>query len=216
MSYDITIGYGEEDDCEYDHAHEGTPGAGAPNGGNRPMKNKIALNPTEGFHHSDVYFEPPPEEANVIERILSIRTREPKTDEEKTKYGNTVEEFYVKYKSYSYLHAEWCTFDKLLAGDKRFDGKVKRFRVKQANLMANANVDDELFNPEYTMVDRVLDVATQVRKTLIFGVLLHVEHVLIWATLGQLIVYMYRLRGSVLILRVSFRKVDLPIFGTVN
>ena len=72
-----------------------------------------------------------------------------------------MEEFYVKYKNYSYLHAEWRTYDKLLAGDKRFDGKAKRFKLKQATMMIN--VDDELFNPEYTMADRVLDVATQVR-----------------------------------------------------
>ena len=159
------VGYGEEEDSEYDHAQEGTPGAGATNGGGgKPLKSKIVLNPTEGFHHSDVYFEPPPEEANVVERILSLRTREPKNEEEKKKHGEGVEEFFVKYRNYSYLHAEWCTYAKLLAGDKRFDGKAKRYRLKQATLMANANVDDELFNPEYTMVDRVLDVATQVKS----------------------------------------------------
>ena len=167
---DVVIGYGEEEDSEYDHAQEGAPGAGFTNGGSKAAKNKIVLNPTEGFHHSDVYFEPPPEEANVVERILSIRTRDPKTEEEQKKHGNSVEEFFVKYRNYSYLHAEWCTYDKLLAGDKRFDGKAKRFLAKQANLMANANVDDELFNPEYTMADRVLDVATQVRAKVHFYV----------------------------------------------
>ena len=108
-----------------------------------------------------MYFEPPPEEANVVERILSTRTREPRTDAEREKYGSSVAEYYVKYKSYSYLHAEWGTFEKLLAGDKRFDGKAKRFKTKQATALAS--VDDELFNPEYTMADRVLDVATQVK-----------------------------------------------------
>ena len=155
------IGYGEDEDSEYDQALEGTPGAfGGNTNGNKPLKNKVVLNPTEGFHHSDVYFEPPPEEANVVERILSMRTRATITNEERKKYGNTIEEFFVKYKNYSYLHAEWCNYDKLLAGDKRFDGKTKRFKMKQATALAN--VDDELFNPEYTMADRVLDVATQV------------------------------------------------------
>ena len=109
-----------------------------------------------------MFFEPPPEEANVVERILSMRTRATVTDEERQKHGDEMEEFYVKYKNYSYLHAEWCTFDKLIVGDKRFDGKAKRFKAKQAMMGPLANVDDELFNPEYTMADRVLDVATQV------------------------------------------------------
>ena len=56
---------------------------------------------------------------------------------------------------------EWASFEKLLAGDKRFDGKVKRFKQKQASMGIFANVDDEPFNPEYTVVDRILDVASQ-------------------------------------------------------
>ena len=63
--------------------------------------------------------------------------------------------------SSSYLHAEWATFDKLLHGDRRFDGKVKRYKAKQASLGIFSNVEDEPFNPEYTEVDRALDVATQ-------------------------------------------------------
>ena len=63
--------------------------------------------------------------------------------------------------SSSYLHAEWVTFDRLLQGDPRFDGKVKRYKAKQASLGIFSNVDDEPFNPEYTVVDRALDVATQ-------------------------------------------------------
>ena len=185
-SYSVAIGYGDDDDSEYDQAMEGTPGAGGgTNGGGRQSKAKVVLNPTEGFHHSDVYFEPPPEEANVVERILSIRTRQPQTDEERKKHnGDEVEEFYVKYKNYSYLHAEWCTFDKLMAGDKRFDGKVKRFKVKQATMMAN--VDDELFNPEYTMADRVLDVATQVQPwacTVVLLVRCNYMEVLLYCTI---------------------------------
>lgn len=157
-----TAGYGEDEDSEYDQALEGIPGGcgGGSTNGSKQAKNRIVLNPTEGFHHSDVYFEPPPEEANVVERILSMRTRVPITEDERKKHGDSVEEFFVKYKNYSYLHAEWCSFDKLLVGDKRFDGKAKRYKVKQATVIAN--VDDELFNPEYTMADRVIDVATQV------------------------------------------------------
>ena len=48
-----------------------------------------------------------------------------------------------------------------MQGDRRFDGKVKRYKAKQASLGIFSNVDDEPFNPEYTEVDRALDVATQ-------------------------------------------------------
>ena len=64
----------------------------------------------------------------------------------------------------SYLHAEWATFEKLLHGDRRFDGKVKRYKAKQASLGIFSNVDEEPFNPEYTEVDRLLDVATQTEQ----------------------------------------------------
>ncbi len=97
----------------------------------------------------------------MVERILAVRVRDTVTDEEKKKYGSTMEEFFIKYKSYSYLHAKWATFDKLLSGDKRFEGKVKRYKAKQASLGVLAE-DEDPFNPEFTVVDRVLDKATQV------------------------------------------------------
>ncbi len=97
----------------------------------------------------------------MVERILAHRIRETVTEEEKGKYEEKMEEFFVKYKSYSYLHAKWATFDKLLSGDKRFEGKVKRYRTKLAMLGVFAE-DEDTFNPEYTVVDRVLDKATQV------------------------------------------------------
>ena len=155
-------GYGEEEDSEYEGIGGG--GGGGVAAAVRSAKHKsrtISVNPTEGFRYSDVYFEPPAEEANLVERILSFRVRESKTDAEMTKYGDNVEEYLVKYKNYSYLHTEWATFDKLLGGDKKFDGKAKRYRTKVESMGIFAAVDDEPFNPEYTVVDRVLDVASQ-------------------------------------------------------
>jgi len=81
------------------------------------------------------------------------------------------EEFYVKYKNFSYLHCDWRSRDELFVTDKRIDQKIKRFKIKKqqqpqydwgtdetgAGSLYN-NEDDELFNPEYTVVDRVLDV----------------------------------------------------------
>ena len=46
----------------------------------------------------------------------------------------------LSYTCSSYIHAEWATFDKLLRGDKRFDGKVKHYKQKQAQLGIFANV----------------------------------------------------------------------------
>uniref|UniRef100_A0A8C7HKQ3 Chromodomain helicase DNA binding protein 9 n=1 Tax=Oncorhynchus kisutch TaxID=8019 RepID=A0A8C7HKQ3_ONCKI len=42
-----------------------------------------------------------------------------------------VEEFFVKYKNYSYLHCEWAV-EQQLEKDKRIQQKIKRFKIKQA------------------------------------------------------------------------------------
>lgn len=71
-----------------------------------------------------------------------------------------VEEFYVKYKSFSYLHCEWKTEEELLKGDKRVNQKIKRFKQK---MNQNSNIfeflEEEPFNPDYIEVDRILDVS---------------------------------------------------------
>ena len=43
----------------------------------------------------------------------------------------------------SYLHAKWATVEKLLEGDKRADGKVKRFKAKQEAMGMFANVSND-------------------------------------------------------------------------
>lgn len=45
----------------------------------------------------------------------------------------------------SYIHVEWCTAEQLLKGDKRFDGKLKRYKAKQAALGPFANVTIHAF-----------------------------------------------------------------------
>lgn len=69
-----------------------------------------------------------------------------------------VEEYYVKYKNFSYLHCEWRTEEELLRGDKRVTQKLKRFHQKRAQA---ANMfeflEEDLYNPDYVEVDRVLD-----------------------------------------------------------
>ncbi|KAK0428957.1 hypothetical protein QR680_011106 [Steinernema hermaphroditum] len=66
------------------------------------------------------------------------------------------EEFLVKFKNKSYLHCEWHTTAELEHLDKRSSGKVTRFKTKQANLPFQTD-EDEYFNEDYTVVERVLD-----------------------------------------------------------
>uniref|UniRef100_A0A9J8CBC9 Chromodomain helicase DNA binding protein 7 n=1 Tax=Cyprinus carpio carpio TaxID=630221 RepID=A0A9J8CBC9_CYPCA len=69
-----------------------------------------------------------------------------------------VEEFYVKFKGFSYLHCRWADIEEL-EKDKRIQQKVKRFKAKQALSNFLSEMDDEPFNPDYVEVDRVLDVS---------------------------------------------------------
>ena len=40
----------------------------------------------------------------------------------------------------SYLHCKWATVERLLEGDKRVEGKVKRYKAKQQAMGIFANV----------------------------------------------------------------------------
>uniref|UniRef100_A0A8C3V0W5 Chromodomain helicase DNA binding protein 6 n=1 Tax=Catharus ustulatus TaxID=91951 RepID=A0A8C3V0W5_CATUS len=70
-----------------------------------------------------------------------------------------VEEFYVKYRNFSYLHCKWATLEEL-EKDPRISQKIKRFRNKQAQMKhIFTEPDEDLFNPDYVEVDRILEVA---------------------------------------------------------
>lgn len=64
---------------------------------------------------------------------------EKKLDESEDSSKKTIEidEYYVKYRNFSYLHCEWKTEEELLKGDKRIAAKLKRFKQKMAN---NTNI----------------------------------------------------------------------------
>ncbi|KAF8566962.1 hypothetical protein P879_08921, partial [Paragonimus westermani] len=66
-----------------------------------------------------------------------------------------VEEFYLKYKGYSYLHCEWRALDEI--DDPRIRPKLRRFEMKQASIVQQEDDDVVLFNPDYVEVERVLD-----------------------------------------------------------
>uniref|UniRef100_A0A7M4FJM1 Chromodomain-helicase-DNA-binding protein 7 n=1 Tax=Crocodylus porosus TaxID=8502 RepID=A0A7M4FJM1_CROPO len=69
-----------------------------------------------------------------------------------------LEEFYVKYKNFSYLHCQWASVEDL-DKDKRIQQKIKRFKAKQGQNKFLSEIDDELFNPDYVEVDRIMDIS---------------------------------------------------------
>ncbi|XP_008849206.1 chromodomain-helicase-DNA-binding protein 6 [Nannospalax galili] len=100
--------------------------------------------------------EPPEDDANIIEKILASKTvqeahpGEPPFD---------LELFYVKYRNFSYLHCKWATMEEL-EKDPRIAQKIKRFRNKQAQMKhIFTEPDEDLFNPDYVEIDRILEVA---------------------------------------------------------
>ncbi|XP_061162484.1 chromodomain-helicase-DNA-binding protein 8-like [Saccostrea echinata] len=105
----------------------------------------------------------------IVDKILGSRTRKMDKDidvdgenDQAATSEEEVEEFFVKYKNFSYLHCEWKTAEELEKGDKRIHQKIKRFFMKKSqnqNMFSELD-EDELFNPDYTEVHRVLDVST--------------------------------------------------------
>uniref|UniRef100_A0A8C3ADT1 Chromodomain helicase DNA binding protein 6 n=1 Tax=Cyclopterus lumpus TaxID=8103 RepID=A0A8C3ADT1_CYCLU len=85
-------------------------------------------------------------------RISALNTS-PSEDQAEDK-----EEFYVKYRNFSYLHCKWATMEEL-EKDPRIQQKIKRFRTKHQMKHLFTEPDEDLFNPDYLEVDRVLEVA---------------------------------------------------------
>ncbi|MCJ8729281.1 hypothetical protein PDJAM_G00104320 [Pangasius djambal] len=127
--------------------------------------------------------EPPEDEANIIEKILSVRTIKKETFP-----GEPVEEseeFYVKYRNFSYLHCKWATLEEL-EKDPRIHQKIKRFRNKHAQMKhIFSELDEDLFNPDYVEVDRVLEIAITTDTETGEGSITEVTHYLVkWCSLS--------------------------------
>ncbi|KAM4865026.1 chromodomain-helicase-DNA-binding protein 7 isoform 3-T3 [Thomomys bottae] len=94
-------------------------------------------------------------EGPVVEKIMSSRSvKKQKESGEEVE----VEEFYVKYKNFSYLHCQWASVEDL-EKDKRIQQKIKRFKSKQGQNKFLSEIEDELFNPDYVEIDRIMDFA---------------------------------------------------------
>ncbi|XP_077582608.1 chromodomain-helicase-DNA-binding protein 6 isoform X2 [Stigmatopora nigra] len=103
--------------------------------------------------------EPPEDEANIIEKILSVRAIKKETSSSSEDQAEETEEFFVKYRNFSYMHCKWATLGEL-EKDPRIHQKIKRFRTKRAQTKhLFSEPDEDLFNPDYVEVDRVLEVA---------------------------------------------------------
>ncbi|KAL4657212.1 chromodomain-helicase-DNA-binding protein 8-like isoform X1 [Arapaima gigas] len=115
----------------------------------------------DGLPSMQFFVENPSEEdAAIVDKILSMRIT--KKEVSPGQYIN-VEEFFVKYKNYSYMHCEWATLEQL-EKDKRIHQKLKRFKTKQAQMRHVFQEDEEPFNPDYVEVDRILDESHSVDK----------------------------------------------------
>ena len=95
------------------------------------------------------------DEEHVIDKVLATRTMDNEENEES-------EQFFVKFKGYSYLHAKWSTLSQLNQVDKRAMQKINRYRQKQQTGLSL--LEEEPFNPDYIQVDRILD-TERVRET---------------------------------------------------
>ncbi|XP_053324460.1 chromodomain-helicase-DNA-binding protein 8 isoform X2 [Spea bombifrons] len=103
---------------------------------------------------------PSEEDAAIVDKILSMRVV--KKELSSGAYIDA-EEFFVKYKNYSYLHCEWATIEQL-EKDKRIHQKLKRFKTKMAQMRHFLPEDEEPFNPDYVEVDRILDESHSIDK----------------------------------------------------
>lgn len=64
-----------------------------------------------------------------------------------------IEEYYLKYRGFSYIHCEWKSAETV--NDLAFPSKLKRYKNMKVN---NVDEPDEcLFNPDYVEIDRVLE-----------------------------------------------------------
>ncbi|KAJ7313086.1 hypothetical protein JRQ81_004354 [Phrynocephalus forsythii] len=103
---------------------------------------------------------PSEEDAAIVDKVLSMRVVK---KELPNGQFTEAEEFFVKYKNYSYLHCEWATIAQL-EKDKRIHQKLKRFRTKMAQMRHFFHEDEEPFNPDYVEVDRILDESHSIDK----------------------------------------------------
>ncbi|XP_075953358.1 chromodomain-helicase-DNA-binding protein 8 isoform X1 [Anarhichas minor] len=157
---DIKITDDEDEQEDVDVTTTAAAVASISGGSAAQLKQELELD-VDGQPSMQFFVENPSEEdAAIVDKILSIRLT--KKEVSQNQY-TTVEEFFVKYKNYSYLHCEWATLNQL-EKDKRIHQKIKRFKTKHAQMRHLFQEDEEAFNPDYVEADRILDVSHSVDK----------------------------------------------------
>lgn len=91
--------------------------------------------------------EEPPADSKPAETIAETTTVETKPQ------FIEVEEYFVKYRNFSYLHCEWRTEEEMYKGDKRIQAKLKRFKQKQQQ---NTNIFENVLNIYYFNLNKLL------------------------------------------------------------
>uniref|UniRef100_A0A8C3UZI0 Chromodomain helicase DNA binding protein 6 n=1 Tax=Catharus ustulatus TaxID=91951 RepID=A0A8C3UZI0_CATUS len=106
---------------------------------------------TSALSASTLAWQAEVDDANIIEKILASRMVQKEVS------WSCVVDFSSPCSSY--LHCKWATLEEL-EKDPRISQKIKRFRNKQAQMKhIFTEPDEDLFNPDYVEVDRILEVA---------------------------------------------------------
>lgn len=107
--------------------------------GEESVESKIEeINNTEMNADTKKLEEKEEEETEDIAQVDSTTEKEHNENKTETKTEVVdVEEYFVKYRNFSYLHCEWKTEEELRRGDRRIFSKIKRFQQKMAN---NVNI----------------------------------------------------------------------------
>uniref|UniRef100_A0A0K0DZP4 ARID domain-containing protein n=1 Tax=Strongyloides stercoralis TaxID=6248 RepID=A0A0K0DZP4_STRER len=100
-------------------------------------------------------------ETNTCENIIvenSLDNVETSINETKIIYEEKeVEEYFIKFKGRSYIHCAWKTLEELEIDDKRVLAKINRYKQKLLEQPFLCS-DEDLFNPDYIIVERILDI----------------------------------------------------------
>ncbi|KAK5859635.1 hypothetical protein PBY51_021178 [Eleginops maclovinus] len=157
---DIKITDDEDEQEDVDVTTTAAAVASISGGSAAQLKQELELD-ADGQPSMQFFVENPSEEdAAIVDKVLSLRLT--KKEVCPGQYTN-VEEFFVKYKNYSYMHCEWASLGQL-EKDKRIHQKIKRFKAKHAQMRHLFQEEEEAFNPDYVEVDRILDVSHSVDK----------------------------------------------------
>lgn len=107
---------------------------------------------SENTENSDA---PNPDSAET-EKKTDVPVKTDENSKSSTENGEEEEEYFIKWKGYSYIHCVWLFRDEIF--DPRFDQKVRRYHAKLGTQMNAPDPDNEdIFNPEFVIIDRVLD-----------------------------------------------------------